>query len=139
MKKLYGGVVLLMAGITALSLGITAFTGSFRREEAGEFSVVASFYPMYTAALNLTQGIEAVRVTCLAQPQTGCLHDYQLSPDNMITLQEADLLIINGAGAESFLDQALGPDTGSAGGGYLRRHPAAGNRSRPSSRGGGNP
>lgn len=107
MKKLYGGVVLLMAGITALSLGITAFTGSFQREEAGEFSVVASFYPMYTAALNLTQGIEAVRVTCLAQPQTGCLHDYQLSPDNMITLQEADLLIINGAGAESFLDQAL--------------------------------
>lgn len=107
MKKLYGGVVLLMAGITALSLGITAFTGTYRQGEDGEFSVVASFYPMYTAALNLTQGAQGVRVTCLAQPQTGCLHDYQLSPDNMVALKGADLLVLSGAGAESFLDQAL--------------------------------
>lgn len=107
MKKLYGGVALLMAGIAALSLGITAFTGTYRQKAEGEFSVVASFYPMYTAALNLTQGTEGVRVTCLAQPQTGCLHDYQLSPDNMAALKEADLLVLNGAGAESFLDQAL--------------------------------
>lgn len=107
MKKLYGGVALLMAGIAALSLGVTAFTGTYRQKAEGEFSVVASFYPMYTAALNLTQGAEGVRVTCLAQPQTGCLHDYQLSPDNMVALKEADLLVLNGAGAESFLDQAL--------------------------------
>lgn len=107
MKKLYGGVALLMTGIAIVSLGITAFTGTFRQNTNGNFSIVASFYPMYTAALNLAEGVEGVRVTCLAQPQTGCLHDYQLSPDNMITLKAADLLVLNGAGAESFLDQVL--------------------------------
>lgn len=107
MKKIYGGTALLMAAITAVSLGVTAFTGTYRDKAHEEFSIVASFYPMYTAVLNLTEGVQDVRVSCLAQPQTGCLHDYQLSPDNMITLQQADLLVLNGAGAESFLDQAL--------------------------------
>ena len=43
----------------------------------------------------------------LTGPTTGCLHDYQLSPDNRITLSGASLLAVNGAGAESFLDGVL--------------------------------
>lgn len=107
MKRMAGGVALLMAGITVVSLGITALLGLYRTERKEGFSIMASFYPVYTAALNVAGGIDGVTVSCLTQPQTGCLHDYQLSPEEMIALKKADLLILNGAGAEAFLDSAL--------------------------------
>lgn len=68
---------------------------------------MASFYPVYIAALNLADGVEGVEVVSLTGPTTGCLHDYQLSPDNRITLSGASVLAVNGAGAESFLDGVL--------------------------------
>ena len=43
----------------------------------------------------------------MAQPQTGCLHDYELSISDMKLLETADIFIINGGGMESFLEQAL--------------------------------
>lgn len=106
MARRYGGVALLMAGIVAVAVGITAFTG-VRRPAAAKRQIVATFYPIYIAALNVANGVEGVEVVSLTQPQAGCLHDYQLSPDNRITLAGADILVINGAGAESFLDGVL--------------------------------
>ncbi len=104
-KRVYAQVALLMAGIVALSAVITLLTGTAQRGKE-KTRIVASFYPVYVAALNLTQGIGDVELISLTGPQTGCLHDFQLSPDNMITLAEADVLVINGAGAEAFLDDA---------------------------------
>ncbi len=104
-KRVYAQVALLMAGIVALSAVITLLTGTAQRGKE-KTRIVASFYPVYVAALNLTQGIGDVELISLTEPQTGCLHDFQLSPDNMITLAEADVLVINGAGAEAFLDDA---------------------------------
>lgn len=104
-KRVYAQVALLMAGIVALSAVITLLTGTAQRGKE-KTRIVASFYPVYVAALNLTQGIGDVELISLTGPQTGCLHDLQLSPDNMITLAEADVLVINGAGAEAFLDDA---------------------------------
>lgn len=105
-RKTMGKIALLMAGILAFSAVITLFTGVSHKKEA-DLRVVTSFYPVYVAALNLTDGVEGVAVESLTQPQTGCLHDFQLSPENMIALTGADLLLINGAGAESFLDQVV--------------------------------
>lgn len=104
-KRVYAQVALLMAGIVALSAVITLLTGTAQRGKE-KTRIVASLYPVYVAALNLTQGIDDVELISLTEPQTGCLHDFQLSPDNMITLAEADVLVINGAGAEAFLDDA---------------------------------
>ena len=101
----YGKVALLMAGIVLASVLLTQFTG-VRQEATGKTRIVASFYPVYIAALNLTQGAD-VEVVSLTGPTTGCLHDYQLSPENRIVLSEASLLLLNGAGAESFLDDVL--------------------------------
>lgn len=105
-RRRYGTVALLMAGILLVSVAVTAFTRVTGREE-GRLKLVAASYPVYIAALNLTDGVDGIRLTNLVPAQTGCLHDYQLSPDNMITLSGADALILNGAGAESFLDTAL--------------------------------
>lgn len=66
-------------------------------------TAVASFYPIYTMALNLVQGIDGVTVVSLAGAETGCLHDYQLQTGDMKVLAKADILLINGAGMESYL------------------------------------
>lgn len=104
--RTYGKVALLMAGILAASVLLTLAVGVDRRP-AGKTRIVASFYPVYIAVLNLTAGVDGVEVVSLTGPTTGCLHDYQLSPDNRITLSGASLLAVNGAGAESFLDSVL--------------------------------
>lgn len=69
--------------------------------------VVTSFYPMYVLALNLVQGVPDVELVNLTKPFTGCLHDYQLVPADLITLKKANLFVINGAGMESFLEKAV--------------------------------
>ena len=70
---------------------------------AGAETVVTSFYPVWLMALNLTEGIDGITVTNLAEPTTGCLHDYTLQNSDMVALSKADVLLINGAGMESFL------------------------------------
>ncbi len=72
-----------------------------------EIQAVTSFYPIYVLALNVTDGVENVKLTNMTGPQTGCLHDYQLTTADMKTLSQTDVFIINGAGMESFLDKAL--------------------------------
>ena len=66
-------------------------------------TVVTSFYPMYIAALNIVDGVEGVRLENLSEPQTGCLHDFQLTPEDMKPLSTADVFVINGGGIESFM------------------------------------
>ncbi len=66
--------------------------------------IVTSFYPMYVFTLNITQGVENVKVVNMTQPSTGCLHDYQLTPGDMKLLEKADVLVINGAGLENFIE-----------------------------------
>lgn len=72
-----------------------------------KLTIVTSFYPMYIMALNVTTDIPGIELVNLTGPQTGCLHDYQLSPNDVKTLQKADIFIVNGAGTESFLDKAV--------------------------------
>lgn len=105
-RQQYAAVALMMAAIVAVSLVITSFTGVTKHSHS-KLHIVATFFPVYVAALQVTDGVSSCEVINLTPAHTGCLHDYQLTPDNMITLTGADVLILNGAGAESFLDSAL--------------------------------
>jgi len=67
--------------------------------------IVTSFYPMYVATINITDGVDGVDVHNMTKPQTGCLHDYQLMTEDMKTLENADVFVINGAGMEDFMDK----------------------------------
>ena len=71
-------------------------------------TIVTSFYPVWILTLNLTDGMEGVSVVNLAEPATGCLHDYTLQNSDMVTLSQADALLVNGAGMESFLPVVTG-------------------------------
>ena len=81
-------------------------TDKNKTEETDKLTVVTSFYPVYLLAQEITQGAEGITLENMAQPQTGCLHDYELSISDMKLLETADVFIING-GMESFLNQAL--------------------------------
>ncbi len=43
----------------------------------------------------------------MTKPQTGCLHDYQLTPHDMQSLANAWVFVINGGGMESFIEKAI--------------------------------
>jgi len=99
-----------MKKILSLALIILTFAlcgcGSEKKDD-DKLTIVTSFYPMYLDALNITRGISGVEVVNLTPPQTGCLHDYQLTPEDMKVLETADILIVNGLGMESFLDKVI--------------------------------
>ena len=100
---------------TAVLLAMILFVGSVltmayvraeqKKEQAKDedLLVVTSFYPMYVAAENVIGDVEGVTLENLSEPQTGCLHDYQLTAADMKLLSKADVFIVNGGGIESFL------------------------------------
>ena len=99
-------------GIALLLLLAVAFTacgteGTEKDRTKDKLTVVTSFYPIYLLAQEVVQGAKNIELENMAQPQTGCLHDYELSVSDMRLLEQADVFIINGGGMESFLEQAL--------------------------------
>lgn len=106
MKNKYLFVFLLLSFLSLASLGI-AQRGVNTVKLSDEVVIVTSFYPTYITTLNLTDGLDGVRVESLTQPTTGCLHDYQLTPDDMKLINGADVLIVNGGGMEGFLEDVI--------------------------------
>ena len=76
-------------------------------EAVKKVKIITSFYPMYISALNVTKDVPGVEVINMTKPQTGCLHDYQITPENILTLETAQVLVVNGAGMESFMDKVI--------------------------------
>lgn len=68
-----------------------------------EFYILTSFYPMYIAAQNIVGDCDGVVLQNLSEPQTGCMHDYQLTTEDMRKLSYADAFVVNGGGIENFL------------------------------------
>lgn len=108
-KKLFAVCICICVLLTAC-----IFSGCGQKEKGKEDSgnkkslvVTTSFYPMYVATLNVTKGIEGLTVNNLTKPQTGCLHDYQLTTEDMKKLEKTDVFVVNGAGMEAFLDKVI--------------------------------
>ena len=87
-----------------LFIGCNNNVDSNKTTDDDTLNIVTSFYPLYISTINITKDIPNVTVTNMTKSQTGCLHDYQLTPQDLKTLENADILVINGAGMESFLD-----------------------------------
>lgn len=106
-KSKYLFVVWMLLAIT-LAGGIftTVYTKEKDQLKQEGLQVVTSFYPVYIAAKNVIGDSKNVTLRNLSQPKTGCMHDYQLTPQDMILLSQADVFLINGGGIESFLSEA---------------------------------
>lgn len=104
-KNKYVFVLVMLVVITVVSGLLTNIyvRESGSKQEEQTLTVVTSFYPMYIAALNVIGDTDGVHLQNLSESQTGCLHDFQLTPEDMKLLSKADVFIINGGGIESFM------------------------------------
>lgn len=64
--------------------------------------VTATFYPLYSLAVNIVKDVPALSLSCLTQPQDGCIRSYELSDWDYSTLLAQDAVIFGGRGLESF-------------------------------------
>ena len=105
--KILSSLLMLVLSLALVGCGGTdkAAEKPADKKPAQPFRIVTSFYPMYVATINITQGVDGVEVHNMTKPQTGCLHDYQLMTEDMKTLENADAFVINGAGMEDFMDK----------------------------------
>ena len=95
----------MLAALLVLLLLVSA--GCAAQEQGVGMTIVTTFYPMYVFTLNVADGVEGVTVQNMADQSVGCLHDYQLQTRDMVTLEGADALVINGGGMEQFMDKVI--------------------------------
>ena len=98
----YGAVAMLLAIILLGSTLLSLCTGSRQGDDRPR--VLVTTYPLYVAAQNILGNTDGVELTLLSGAGAGCLHDYQLTPADRLAIEQADAVLINGVGAEPFLD-----------------------------------
>jgi len=76
-------------------------------EDGGGLTVVVSILPIYLLTVNVVGNTGGVTVDVLVSPDAGDIHNYQLVPGDLLKLNRADLVILNGLGLEGFLGDAL--------------------------------
>lgn len=81
--------------------------GEANDQNAGKIKVVTTFYPIYMIGLNIADQMNELEIYSLTDLNTGCLHDYQLTTKDLKMISEADVMVINGGGMESFLDNVI--------------------------------
>lgn len=69
--------------------------------------ITTTFYPLYVLLLNITEDVQGIELSVIAPPDTGCLHDYQITTKDMKKIEQCDILIANGSGMEDFIEKIL--------------------------------
>ena len=99
----------LLAPLCAFGLLLTACgqPAASRPAEEDTLRILATTYPVYLFTTAVTEGADGVEVSLLVNQQTSCLHDYTLTVADMKAIEGADVIVMNGAGLEDFMDDAL--------------------------------
>ena len=97
--------------IVAFLSSAVLFTGCLNTEETAHVTedtgILTSFYPIYMFTQEVVKDT-SIKVTNMTNTQTGCLHDYQLTTDDMKNILDCKIFIINGSGMEnSFIANAM--------------------------------
>lgn len=97
------------ASVLAASVLVVCLVLQGISAHAGEekMSVLCSTFPMYQITRNVTKGRDGIHVSLLLPGETGCPHDYALTPQDMQKLARAHVLVVNGLGLEEFLGAPL--------------------------------
>ncbi len=98
-----------MKKIIPFLLSLLLLTGCAAQaaEPEAETTVACTTYPVYLLAQAVTQDVDGVEPVLVINQQVSCLHNYTLTMNDMKTIEGCDLLAINGAGLEDFLDDVL--------------------------------
>lgn len=97
----YTPVALLLAVILVAVSCLSLLTGD-RSDPRPR--VLATTHPLYVAADYILGNTDELRLEKLSGTGAGCLHDYQLSPADRLALEQAEVILQNGAGPEPFLE-----------------------------------
>lgn len=73
--------------------------------EAAKLNVLVSFYPMYEFTKNVAGDLADVHTLVPAGMEP---HDWEPTPQDIASIEKADVLVYNGAGMESWMDQVTG-------------------------------
>ena len=98
-------ILSMLLSVLLLLPGCTQAPSGSSQEEG--LTVLATTYPVYLFARTVAQGVEGVTVERLNTGSVSCLHDYTLSVDDMKKIEGADVIAMNGAGLEDFMEDAL--------------------------------
>lgn len=97
-----------MKRLLALALTLILLTGCAPGVSPDDNAhILCTTYPVYLFTTAVTQGAGGVEVSLLVNQQTSCLHDYTLTVEDMKAIEQADIIVTNGAGLEDFLSDAL--------------------------------
>lgn len=77
------------------------------REEEGAAHILCTTYPVYLFTTAVVGERSGVAVDLLVNQPTSCLHDYTLTVNDMKAIEAADVIVMNGAGLEDFMADAL--------------------------------
>lgn len=93
----------------AILLSFALLSGCARRvqKEDETLHILATTYPVYLFTTAVVGDTEGVKVELLVNSQTSCLHDYTLTVKDMKAIDRADVIVMNGAGLEDFMADAL--------------------------------
>ena len=106
MNKKY---VIITIAVIIVIIGIIVI-GNLNKENVKEndnLKIVTSFYPMYIMTMNITNGVEDVQVSNMAENYVGCIHDYTLKTEDLKKFENANIFIENGYGMESFSQKII--------------------------------
>lgn len=98
-KKVIIGIVICFVVLATIILGNLI---NKKENDSSNIKIVTSFYPIYIMAMNLTDGIEDVKVDNMADKYIGCIHDYTLTTADLKKFEDANIFIENGMGMENF-------------------------------------
>jgi zinc transport system substrate-binding protein len=107
MKNKFAILIIIMFLIIGGGIGVTALMNKGEKKDGKEITIVTTFYPMYTITANLISGVDNINLVNMTESATGCLHDYQVTTNDMKKLENADILVMNGGGMESFMDDII--------------------------------
>ena len=101
LKILITIIALMIVGLFLLGL-----TGK-KSEENNKKRILTSFYPIYVMTLNITDGVEDVETSNMAENFFGCIHDYTLTTDDLKKVENANIFIQSGKGLEPFTEKVI--------------------------------
>lgn len=99
--------ILLVLVVLTLVLPLSSCSKAPDGAEDGTLHITAATYPIWVFAENLLPDVEGIELELMVDQQISCVHDYTLSVNDMLKLERSDLLLLNGAGFDVFLEDAL--------------------------------
>ena len=86
MKK---SITLVLSAVIIILMIFALSRFTVQNNENQSYKIVTSFYPIYIMTLNITDGAQNVELINMTEQNTGCIHDYTLSTNDMKKIDPA--------------------------------------------------